>query len=135
MPNADKFLRIVLYTDAATCVATGLLLALGAQVIADLTLIPANLSLFAGLSLFPIALFIGFAATRHPLVAPPVWLVIAGNAAWVLASLWLAFAGAIAPNMFGTVFILVQAVAVALLAELEFFGLRRLQSASGVLHA
>jgi hypothetical protein len=131
MPNSDKFLRIILRVDAATCIATGLLLTIGADVIAGLTSIPAQLSFYAGLSLFPIALLIGFAATRPTIVPPLVWLVIAGNVLWVAASLWLAFAGPIAPNAIGTAFILVQAAAVALLAELEFFGLRRLSPIGG----
>jgi hypothetical protein len=126
MSNSDLFLRRILYIDAATCVATGLLLTIGAGLIGQLTAIPANVCLFAGLSLFPVALFIGFVSTRKMLVPALVWLVVAGNAAWVAASLWLILGGAIAPNAFGIAFVLVQAAAVALLAELEYFGLRRL---------
>jgi hypothetical protein len=125
MLSSDRFLRIILGLDAATCVATGLLLTIGAGVITELTLIPANVFFYAGLSLFPIALFIAFIATRHVLVAPLVWLVIAGNAMWIAASLWLIFGGSTAPSTIGYAFVLVQAAAVAVLAELEFFGLRR----------
>jgi hypothetical protein len=125
MPRSDKFLRLILRLDAATCLATGLLLTIGAGFIAELTQIPANLSFFAGLILFPIALFIGFTATRPVPPSSLVWLIIAGNAFWVAASLWLIFAGEIAPNTIGYAFILAQAAAVAMLAELEFFGLRR----------
>lgn len=126
MSNTDGFLRRILQIDAATCVATGLLLTIGAGVIAEITAIPANVSLFAGMSLFPVALFIAVVATRKVLMPALVWLVVAGNAAWVIASLWLIFGGSIAPNALGVAFVLVQAAAVALLAELEFFGLRRL---------
>jgi hypothetical protein len=46
-----KFLRTVLLIDAATCVATGLLMTLGADIVAGLTAVPAPLLLYAGLSL------------------------------------------------------------------------------------
>jgi hypothetical protein len=130
MPRSDKFLRLILRLDAATCAATGLLLIIGSGFIEELTQIPANLSFFAGSSLVPIALFIGFTATRPVLASSLVWLIIAGNALWVAASLWLIFAREIAPNTIGYAFIIAQAAAVALLAELEFFGLRRASPAS-----
>jgi hypothetical protein len=52
-----------------------------------------------------------------------VWLVILGNAGWVIASLALIFGDWIAPNMLGIAFIGVQAIAVAILAALEYSGL------------
>jgi hypothetical protein len=130
MFRSDNFLRFVLRLDCATCVATGLLLTLGSGLIAELTLIPASLSLFAGLSLFPIALFIGIVSMLDVVVPTLVWLVIAGNALWAGASILLILDGGVVPNAIGYVFILVQAAAVAFLAELEFFGLRRLPRAS-----
>ena len=124
-----KFLRNVLMLDAATCVATGLLMALGADFLAGLTLLPPELLRPEGLSLLPIAAFIGFVATRARLPRAGVWLVILGNAAWVAASLWLLFGAAISPNALGYVFVAVQALAVAVLAELEFVGVRTLNTA------
>lgn len=131
MFRSNNFLRSVLRLDSATCVATGLLLTFGSGLIAELTLIPASLSFFAGLSLFPIAMFIGFVSTRRSLEPTLIWLVVAGNVLWAAASVLLLVEGAIAPNAIGYAFILIQAAAVAFLAELEFFGLRRLSSASG----
>jgi hypothetical protein len=119
-----KFLRIVLLIDAATCVATGLLMMLGADIVARLTAIPAPLLLYAGLSLFPVAIFIALVGTRERLAPPAVWVVIIGNALWVAGSALLLFGGMIAPNALGYVFIGAQAAAVAVLAELEYFGLR-----------
>ena len=49
--HSAKFLRTVLLIDAATCVATGLLMTLGADIVAGLTAVPAPLLLYAGLSL------------------------------------------------------------------------------------
>jgi hypothetical protein len=130
MSHPAKFLKTVLLIDAATCAATGTSMTLGANVIGGLTAIPAPLLLYAGLSLFPVALFIAAVATRERLVPPAVWLVIIGNALWVAGSAFLLFGGAIAPNALGYMFIAVQAAAVAVLAELEYFGLRHVFAAA-----
>jgi len=53
----------------------------------------------------------------------PRWaarLVIAGNAAWVLASVALPAIGLARPNALGWAFLLGQAAVVALLAKLEY---------------
>jgi hypothetical protein len=123
--QSAKFLRTVLLIDAATCVAAGLLMALGADIVAGLTVVPALLLRYAGLSLFPVAIFIGLVATRETLTPPAVWVVIVGNALWAAGSVFLLFGGVIAPNVWGYVFIGAQAAAVAVLAELEYFGLRQ----------
>lgn len=119
------FLRRVLLVDAATCVLTGALLALGADALSPLFGLPEALLREAGIVLFPIAAFIAFTGTRSALSARMVWLVIAGNALWVVGSIGLLLSGWVAPTAVGQVFVLVQALAVAVLAELEYFGLRR----------
>jgi hypothetical protein len=53
------------------------------------------------------------------------WVVIAGNALWVAGSVPLLVDGLISPNVVGYVFVGGQAAAVAVLAELEYFGLRQ----------
>ena len=120
-----NFLRNILLIDAATCVATGLLMTAGSSPVVSLTQLPAGLLTAAGLSLFPIAAFMAFVATRQPIPSAGVWLTILGNAGWVFASIALLLSGKIAPNSFGTAFVIIQAVAVAALAELEYMGLRR----------
>jgi hypothetical protein len=123
--NSGKFLRAVLLVDAVTCVATGLLMVVGAGLLADFTALPEALLRYAGLSLFPVAAFIALVATRDRLVLPAVWIVIAGNVLWVAGSVLLLLSGAITPNVLGYVFVGAQAAAVAVLAELEYFGLRQ----------
>jgi hypothetical protein len=122
--SPERFLRTVLLVDAATCVATGLLMALGADVLAEFTAIPASLLRYAGISLFPVAAFNALVGT-YWLVSPAVWVVIAGNALWVAGSVLLLVDGLISPNVLGYLFVGGQAVAVAVLAELEYFGLRQ----------
>jgi hypothetical protein len=127
--NHPAFLRTVLRIDAATCVATGLLMAAGSSLVSNFTQIPAGLLTSAGLSLFPIAAFITFVASRAPFWPLGVLLVIGGNIGWVLASIGLLASGAIKPNILGVAFVVVQAAAVALLATLEYVVLGRQQTA------
>lgn len=124
--NHPAFLPAVLRIDAATCVATGLLMTAGSSLVAAATEIPSVLLTAAGASLFPIAAFMAFTAGRVPAWPLGVWIVILGNVGWVLASVWLLASDAINPNTFGVVFVLIQAGAVTVLAALEYVGLRRL---------
>jgi hypothetical protein len=103
----------------------GLALDLGARPLAALTALPESLLLYAGLSLLPIAAFMALVALRPALQPAGGRLVVAGNAAWVIASLALLITGWAAPNGLGVTFILIQALAVAALALLEFAALRR----------
>ncbi len=118
-------LRALLFADAMTCAAMGALLVLGSGLVAGLTHIPAPLLFYAGLSLLPIAAFMALVAMRSSISAPLAWLVIAGNALWVAASLLLLVSGWIAPNAIGWVFVIAQALAVAVLAVLEHGALRQ----------
>lgn len=125
IPTASSFLRQVLLLDAATCVAAGALMTFGARPVASVTAIPPTLLLYAGLSLFPIAAFMAAVAVRPVVSVAAVWLIIAGNALWVVASLCLMLGDWIAPNALGYAFIAVQALAVAVLAKLEHGCLRQ----------
>jgi hypothetical protein len=115
-------LRLLLNIDAATCIATGLLLSLLAGRLSPMLGLPEPLLLYAGLSLFPIAAFMAWTARRP--AEPAVWLIIGGNVLWVLGSLLVL---AMSPTALGYAFVIGQALVVALLAELEYMGLRRVR--------
>lgn len=112
-------LRTLLLADAATCTAMGVALAAGAGPLAVLTGLPAALLTYAGLSLIPIAAVMLLIALRPALQPAGAWLVIAGNVAWVIASIALLLSGWVAPTALGVTFVVVQALAVAGLAKLE----------------
>jgi hypothetical protein len=122
MPNTNS-IRTILLVDAATCASMGALLIPYADFLNRWTQIPEMLLFYAGLSLFPVALFMVVAAVRRPLMRWAVDIVIAGNVLWVIGSAVL-LAGLIPVNSYGAAFILFQAGAVALLAWLEFAELR-----------
>jgi hypothetical protein len=117
-------LRRILLIDAATCALTGLVLSLFAPTLEPLLGLPYALLQYAGLALLPIAAFMAWVALRAKPPVLGVWTVIAGNAAWVLASLLLVVW--LSPSLLGYAFVIAQAVVVALLAELEYAGLRKL---------
>jgi hypothetical protein len=124
--SIDKsgFLRRVLLVDAATCLAMGALLLAATGALAFMLALPELLLRYAGLSLLPIAAFIAWVATRSSLPPPGVWLVVAGNALWVVASIGLLLGAWVSPNALGYAFVIAQAACVALLAALEYAGLR-----------
>lgn len=121
--QSNNTIQNVLLLDAATCVVVGSLMAFGSNFVASLTGIPAPLLYWAGLILFPVAALMIYAGLQASPSRPIVWLIVLGNIGWVAASLGvLAF---IAPNTLGTIFILAQAAAVAVLALLEHNALQR----------
>jgi len=121
----SPFLRRVLFADAATSAAAGLLMLCGAGLLEPLLGIPEALTRYAGLSLMPFAAFVAWLATRQQLSRAGVWAVIALNALWVVDSIVLLLSGWIQPSVLGQAYVMAQAVVVAALAELEYIGLRR----------
>jgi hypothetical protein len=119
-------LRNVLRVDAASCVATGLASIVGASKLSGALGLPEPLLEGAGISLLLFALLILYAAARVPGARWPAWLVVLGNTVWVLDSVLLMLSDTVAPTALGLGYIALQAGLVALLAELEFSGLRKL---------
>ncbi len=64
------------------------------------------------------------------LLAVIVWIVIVGNALWLVQSVGFLLMGGFAPTRLGTAFVLAQALAVGVFAELQFVGLRRARHAA-----
>lgn len=125
----STFLKRVLTLDAASCLAMGLLLTLGAGALAPMFGIERQIVGGAGLALIPIGLFILWLGTRQAAAPAFVYLVIAGNIAWSVESVVLiANADKITP--LGIAFVGVQAAAVAGLSLLEWIGVRRTRAAT-----
>ena len=125
----STFLKRVLTLDAASCLAMGPLLTLGAGALAPMFGIDRQIVGGAGLALIPIGLFILWLGTRQAAAPAFVYLVIAGNIAWSVESVVLiANADKITP--LGIAFVGVQAAAVAGLSLLEWIGVRRTRAAT-----
>lgn len=127
---SSSFLRKVLMADGAISAVAGLVMFAGAGALEPLLGVPAGLLRYAGLSLFPWVAYVIFVATRDRLSRGSVWSVIALNAVWVVGSVLLLVDGPVAPTTFGYAFILAQALTVAVLADLEYVGLRRIAMAA-----
>ena len=91
----------------------------------NITALPEPLLRYVGLLFIPYVLLVGWLGSREVLPRGVVLAVIACNLAWAIGSIWLLSSGSIAPSTFGVVFVIVQAVAVVVFAEMQFMGLRR----------
>lgn len=122
----NPFLRQVLFVDAAVSGAAGLLMAAGATFLSPLLGLPVGLLFWAGVALFPFVGLLIVVARRKQASRLMLIDIIAINALWVAASFGLLVSGAVSPTILGYAFVIAQALAVALLAELQFVGFRRM---------
>lgn len=120
-----QFLRYVLTADVIASAATGALMILAAGFLSGLLALPGGLLFEAGLILVPYVLPVGIVASRPVIPVKPVWFIIACNALWAAGSLALLVSGLVAPNALGYAFVILQAAAVGILAELQYLALRR----------
>jgi hypothetical protein len=129
MIQPSLFLRRALLADAIFSGVSAVLLTSGAGALASLLNLPEALLRETGLFLVAYAALVGWLGTRQSILRPPIWIVIAGNAAWALASVALLFSGWVTPNLLGEAAVAMQAIAVAMFAELQYVGLRRSRDA------
>ena len=125
MINPSPLLRRILVIDAVFSGISAVSLVGGAGLLAPLLNLPEALVRESGLFLIVYAALVGWLATRAALSAGAVWAVIVVNAVWVLASVALLFSPAVSPNWLGEGAIVLQAIAVGVIAELQYVGLRR----------
>jgi hypothetical protein len=124
-----RFLPRLLLVDAVASGATAVLLVAAADLLAPLLQLPAGLLRGAGVALLPfVAVVYGLSRQAAPARAA-VTAVVAVNLAWVAASVWVAFGGSWQPNAAGVAFVLAQALAVLVFADLGWFGLRATRAA------
>jgi hypothetical protein len=123
--QSSSFLRRVLKIDAVTSGISAALMLLTADEASKWFGLPVSLLAGAGIVLVPFALFVFYVATRPIIARGAVWTVIALNVLWVIDSLLTVFAGWTEPTALGTAVVIAQALGVAVLAELEYLGLKR----------
>lgn len=113
----------MLLADAAASGGMGVLLLVTAAPLAPLLGLPLPLLRGVALVLIPFAGLLIWTATRR---APRrvVWAIVAGNAAWIVASGALLVSGLVRPTRLGELFVVAQAAAVAVLTLLEWRAIR-----------
>ena len=119
----SQFLRRVLLIDGVVSGVAGLVMVLGASLLAPLTSLPQALMVYAGAALFPWMVALIALARMANIPRSGVKTVIAVNMAWVVASIAVLFVAS--PTMLGYAFVIAQAVAVGLFAELQIVALKR----------
>ncbi|NUO78298.1 MAG: hypothetical protein HOQ32_20090 [Lysobacter sp.] len=124
-PANAPLLRRAIQLDAVATAAMAALLIAAVAPLSQWLHLPQNLLLGAGLVLVPYVAYLGWLLSRERISNAQVWSVIAINACWVIDSAIVLVAGWVQPNDLGMAFVIVQAVAVAAFAELQYFGLRR----------
>jgi hypothetical protein len=132
--QTSTFLRRVLVLDAISCVGMGLLLVTFSGWLSAVLNLPVELLKQASMVLLPFALLLAFLSTRARLPRAAVWAVIVANAIWAIDSIVLLFTGWVQPSLLGYLFVAGQAAFVAVIAELEYIGLRK-SAAVAPLHA
>jgi hypothetical protein len=119
------FLRNISAADAAVSGAAAILMIVGAPYLSPLLGLPSGLLFWAGIVLVPFVALLISILRRQSVPRLILIDIIAINALWVAASFGLLFSGLVTPNVLGIAFVAAQALTVALLAELQFVGMRR----------
>jgi hypothetical protein len=129
MPVLTSYLKKVLIADAVISGAAAVVMAAGSSMLSGLLGLPSELLLGAGLILVPWVVGLIVVARRESVAASVVVAVIATNFAWAAACLVVAFGPMFATTLLGKAFVAAQAATVALFAELQIIGLRRMRAA------
>ena len=125
MIHPSLILRRALLADAIFSGVGAVGFTLGAGVFSSLFNLPEALLRETGLFLIAYAIFVGWLGMRPSMPRALVMIVVAGNAAWTLASIALLFSGAVSPNLLGEIVVVMQAIATGVFAELQYIGLRK----------
>ena len=121
----SALLRNALLADAVLSGATGLTLALAAGPLSPLLGLSVGLLRESGVFILPFAALAGWMRFRDRLARTSVFVLVVANALWALDSVLVLLLGWIEPTVLGEVFVVGQAAIVAVIAELQFVGLRR----------
>jgi hypothetical protein len=124
--SSPRFLPAVLWADAASALATGALQLAAAPLLSEWLGLSAGLLTASGWVLLAVGAYAAWIA-RGPIRRPAVLALVAGNALWVAGCVELLLTGAAATAL-GVAWLVVQALAVGVLAEMEWMGLRRAPS-------
>lgn len=129
--DREGLLRLSLKLDAVVTGAAGVLLLAGGPALAGALGAPAGLPRPVGAFLAAYAAAIWLAGSRPRAVRPAARAAVALNLLWVADSIALLAAGWFPLTGPGVAFVVAQAVAVALFADLQLLGLRRARPAIG----
>ena len=119
------FLRRALLADAAISGGAGLAMLLGADPLGELLGLSPALLRWIGVILLPFAALVAYLATRGQVSPAATLAVVAANLLWTAGSFLLPLSGWVDPTAVGYVFVVDQALAVALFAEVQYVAMRK----------
>ena len=125
MINPSLFLRRAIIGDAIITGAMAVLLVAAAGLLGPLLNLPDSFLREVGIFLIVYSALVGFLGTRELMPKFFVVFVIGTNALWAIDSIALLFTSWVQPNLLGQPFVVMQAVTVAVIAELQYIGLKR----------
>lgn len=123
--DSTVWLRRALWIDVLFSGVAGVAMGAGHTLLAPVLGLPEGLLIGAALVCLAWAAALGALARRPRMPRLLVWDVILGNGAWVAASIALLAFGWVQPSGWGTAFLVAQAVAVGVFAELQWWAMRR----------
>lgn len=118
--NHAVVLRRALLLDAAASGTMGVLLLLAGGLLAAPLGLPASLLRWTGAVLVPFAAYLARVATRAEVSPDAARSIIRANVAWAVGTPLLLVSGWVRPTLLGELFVVIQAVAVAGFAYLEY---------------
>ncbi len=121
-----QFLRQVLAADAVTGALAGFAMTAGPDLLAPVLNLNRDILFYGGIALAPFVVFLAWLALQPQPPRTGVMTIIVLNALWVIGSVALLVTGIEQPNALGYGFVIAQAVAVGVYAELEYIGLKRM---------
>jgi hypothetical protein len=126
--DRTKFLRLALAADAIVTGGNGLVYLAFATPVS--TLLGPGTGLLRGIGAFLLVygVAVGLLATRRPIGPAATTFVIALNIIWSLGSVAVVVTGAAGLTTIGAVWAIAQAVVVAVFAELQIIGLRKVRT-------
>jgi hypothetical protein len=121
---SQSFLRYVLWADAISCLACGLLQVAFTGYLSQHLGLPSVLLAGTGDFLLLYGASVAFLATRTQVSGAIIWLLIVGNFSWGLACVGLLLANDVHPTSLGKGYVVVQALTVLILARLQYMSVR-----------
>lgn len=123
--GSSTWLLRALWIDVLFSGVAGVAMGAGHTLLATVLGLPEGLLIGAALVCLVWAAALVALARRPHIARPLVWGVVLGNGAWVAASIALLTFGWVQPSGLGTAFLVAQAVAVGVFAELQWWAMRR----------
>lgn len=122
-------LRRVLWFDAISGIGTGVLHVVASGPLSQVLGLPEALLRASGVAIFAFVTLAAWLAMQPTPSRGGLSLIVIGNFAWSAGCVWLVLGGVSGATALGVGYLLVQAAVVALLAELQWMGLRLRRSA------